>query len=184
MLFPEIENFKGKVIEIHGSPDSGKTKAILRYIKHIQDSFNSTTFYLDADNALQNMGEFSKLDHSRIWLTFSMNENVIYQIPSIMKNVDLFVLDNFTIYPKKPWRFLSELHNMAKKYKTAVILVNQCRCVLNHKTGKFEDKPYRYNIIQKYCDAAIDWDNQTIDVFRKEENIVLDNTLLDLLSLV
>lgn len=162
MLIPQSEKTRGKVIEIHGSPNIGKTKEVLEWLNQEQKLNDILSLYIDTDNKIQESGEFKKLNKSKIWLGFSLDSRALDTVCLMAPYLDVVILDNFTVCKENPWKILSRFQKIARAYSISVIVVNQNRNIINFKTNNFEDKPYFFNAIEQYCDIIIDFDTKRI----------------------
>ena len=172
ILIPDITQIRGMLVEIHGSPDVGKTKDVVNYINQMQKKYDILTYYVDVANDLKAFK--GNIDTNKVWIAFDINsDNEIATMCKAAKVADLIVIDDITFYHENVDWLLNKLNKLAYVYDTAIIVLNQMRFVLNHRTGEHEEKPYRYNRIQKYCSIAIDMDNQTFT--KREEKTDLDD---------
>lgn len=157
--FPELNKLRGQLLEIHGSADSGKTKAVIDYLRKEQKNSGILVYYIDAGNQLKNK---DLLDKDRTWFSFDIKTAEDYFcLLKIAKNVDVIVIDDVT-FIADIWESLKDLKEIAQKSGTAIILINQMRFVLNHFTGEFNEQPYRINAVERYCSYIYDMDTETM----------------------
>lgn len=162
--YNELEN---TMIEIHGDPDSGKTTAVTTYVGNMQRKKNAFVLYIDAGSKVRM--PYHPLDPDKTWFLFgldSIEERALCFCAA--KYVDILVIDDITFYHHDLRTLLKSLTSLKNKNKITVILINQRRNVLNHQTGEYEDKPYRYNIVSRYCDYSYDLDTNTWTRLNKE----------------
>lgn len=157
--FPELNKLRGQLLEIHGSADSGKTKAVIDYLRKEQKDNDVLVYYIDAGNQLKNK---DLLDKDKTWFSFDIKtaENY-FCLLKIAKNVDVVVIDDIT-FIADIWKSLNSLKEIAQKSGAVIILINQMRFVLNHLTGEFNEQPYRINAIERYCPYIYDMDTETM----------------------
>lgn len=172
-LIPDIDDIKGTLVEIHGSPDSGKTKSVLRYIKKMQDKHNILTCYVDAANSLKKY--IANIESDRVWMLFGLNsQDEIEAVYNSIRLTDLVVIDDITFCDAdNVGQFIKQLDRSAHINNTAVIILNQKRFVLNYTSGQYEEKPYRYNKIGKYCSMVIDIDEGVF--IKRDERLQIDS---------
>ena len=127
--FPELNKLRGQLLEIHGSADSGKTKAVIDYLRKEQKNNDVLVYYIDVGNQLKNK---NLLDKCKTWFSFDIKtpENYLCLL-KIAKNVDVIVIDDIT-FIADIWKSLDNLKKIAQKSGAAIILINQMRFVLNH----------------------------------------------------
>ena len=174
-LFPSFHNMKGHITEVHGSPDAGKTKTVLSYIRTLQKENNVKVLYMDTTNKLQNAGEAAKLDPELTWFMFGTTLGNCSSIECFAKNgIDLLVIDDIVCFNRKLWDIAKRLDRIARQDGLAIILINQLRNVMDHTTGEFVLKPYRFNTIEPYCHYVVDLDRQTTSVSDTDIELGLD----------
>jgi thymidine kinase len=155
-MLPNIEVLKGHVTEVHGSPNSGKTKALLSYIRELQTRQEALAYFIDAASKLGTAATKEK----NIWFSFNINSSDELALMDIAcKYLDIVVIDDATYIHGDLWRFMSNLKRVAQNRNVAIVVINQKRFVLNHKTGNYEYRPYRFNVMRRYCTYA--WDVDT-----------------------
>jgi len=154
-MLPDINSLKGHVTEVHGSPNSGKTSGILSYIREMQTRQGALAYFIDAASKL---GE-AAIKENNIWFSFDINnDHELALMDMACKYLDIVVIDDVTYVRGDLWYFMSNLKRIARHRNVAIIVINQKRFVMNHKTGDFEYKPYRVNVMRKYCTYALDVD--------------------------
>ena len=168
-MIPDIESLRGKLVEMHGSPDAETTKQMAEYISDMQRQHDSLTCYYGSRGGLAKTVEDGKF-FDQVWVVPTLSGGTAQE--SLMfatSYVDLVVIDDITYISENLSRFFDSLRTLARKNKLCIFLLNQRRFVKNRVTGVFEDMPYRYDVVQKYCAMSIDADTKETVLLQKEE---------------
>lgn len=170
-MIPDISELKGKLVEMHGSPDAETTKQMIAYIQEMQEKHDCLTCYYDIRGELSRaIPEDSKF-FEKVWVSPTLSGGILQEkLMHVAQYVDLIVIDDITYFEGDMWRLLSSLRKLAENTHTAIFLLNQRRFVKNHITQEYEDLPYRYNIIQKYCSHSIDADTGEVSLLESKES--------------
>ncbi len=150
----------GTLVEIHTSEDYPHT--LSRYFLHTP---NKLICYFDLSGGCYS----DKEDSGKVWYIFDAAVlDDIFCMAKLAKAFNVIVIDDITLYEGDIWKLLKRLAHMTKDYGLCVVVLNQRRNVLNHATGEYEDKPYRYNAIQRYCDCALDLTTGEVQEFKPQ----------------
>ena len=159
-IISEFANYKNKLIEITGMPDSGKSNVVLKIIKKAQELYNDNyiTCYIDLDNKINKKWFIiNNINLNKTYFAFDINNLTILE--RLVKSSDLVILDslsmnnNFTIK-----LLLSKLKQYSELYDTNIIIVNQLRYSLENK----QYISYYDNIVKQYCDIRFNLYNNSI----------------------
>ena len=169
-MIPDIEKLRGRLVEVHGSPEADITQKMAAYIRQMQQEHNILTCYYDIRGELSKTMNEDDAFFEKVWVSPSLSGACSQEQLSYAANyTDLIVINDFTYLDGDVWQFLAWLRKVAVMHHVAIFLLNQKRFVKNHGTGEFEDLPYRYNVIQKYCSYVIDADTGKILLLESQE---------------
>lgn len=169
-MIPDIEDLRGSLVEIHADEGADLSKAMLDYIKDMQDEHEKilTCYYDVRGNLRREDAEQSVFD--KIWMVPTLEGRAAQEsLMFAMKNTDIVVIDDITYVDGDLRRFVGSLEKLTRKSKACVFLLNQKRFVRDRATGLFEEKPYRYDVIEKYCKLSADADTGKISLLQMEE---------------
>lgn len=168
-MIPDIENIKGKLVEFHGTPEADTTKLAALYIKDMQGKHETLTYYCDIRNELSKTIEDASF-YEKVWVTQFLSRALTEKaVMYAAQYVDLIVIDDITYIDGDLWKFLSSMRSIARDTKTAVLLLNQKRCIIDSRTQEFVEMPYRFNAVKQYCSYAVDADtNECLPLDGKE----------------
>ena len=167
-MIPDIDRLRGKLVEMHGSPDAELTKKMVAYVRHMQEHHKMLTCYYDIRGELSKSIEDNNF-FDRVWMIPTIAGGRAQESIMFAANyVDLIVIDDITYIDENLYSFFNSLRTLAKENNICIFLLNQRRLVKNYETGEFIDMPYRYNIVQKYCSLSIDADTEELRILDSE----------------
>lgn len=156
-MIPDLKMAQGRLIEVHGSPDTDTTRIVADYIRRMQEKYDALTCYYDIrgelSTAVQDPAFFDKVWVAPGISTEYEQERLIYAVSC----ADIIVIDDITYYSGDLWKFCRSLRQLARRYDAEIILVNQCRFGKD-RDGTFVTRPYRCKTIQRYCSYSVDAD--------------------------
>lgn len=157
-MLPDLNIIRGKLVEFHGTPEADTTRLVAGYIQEMQTKYQALTFYCDIRNELSKTIKDASF-YEKVWVTPFLSQALTEKaVVYAAQYVDIIVVDDITYLEGDLWRTLASLRNIARDYDTAIILLNQKRCIRDPKTQEFAEMPYCFNAVKQYCSYVVDAD--------------------------
>lgn len=160
----QADSIEGKIVEIFGLPDSGKTNLALSFSVFFQQR-GCIVYYVDADCKIstKHLKNYPEMDIEKFYIQKGFAG--IDQIISNAALADVIVIDSIpmTLKQKGLLRMLRSLKRLGK----TIIAVNQIRSNFE-KSGT--TRPFFNDISQKIYDIRINLSEQTYEDIPREPN--------------
>lgn len=169
-MLPDINIIRGKLTELHGTPEADATRLVSRYIQEMQQKYQALTFYCDIRGELSKTIEDASF-YEKVWVTPFLSQALSEKaVVYAAQYVDIIVIDDLTYLEGDLWRTLASLRNIARDYHVAVIVLNQKRCIRDPETQEFVEMPYRFNAVKQYCSYVVDADTKECQLLDGKEH--------------